>query len=186
MANDLGSTVSQLLEAHQAGDPTAAERLFQLVYEDLKKTAVLLMRKERLGHTLQPTALVHEAWIRVGSTLPDKSRAYFYTAFATAMKRILIEHARARAVRPERVKRVPLDAAMDALEQTHQCTFEVLVEPLEEFSRIYTRQHTVVMLRIYGYKFSEIAEQLGVSLGTVESDWRFARAWLLARVGGEL
>lgn len=150
------------------------------------------MNGERRGHSLQPTDLVHEATIRlIESNLLNqlKNRTNFYTAVAWAMRAVLVDHARARAAakRPTGQQRdqVTLDHIIDLVE--HKQRFDVLdlEETLQELESLNKRQHDIVMLRFFGgLGHKEIAEQLSVSVSTVDKDWKFARVWLRKALDG--
>jgi RNA polymerase sigma factor (TIGR02999 family) len=178
-----------LLAAVQQGDPKAADKLLELVYEELRTLAARKMAHELPGQTLQPTALVHEAWLRlVGSENPSfENRAHFFSAAAEAMRRILIERARRRSSlrRGGAYQRVDMDQVNLA---TPEADAELLAvdEALNELTKQYPIQAEVVKLRYFGgRKNEEIAQILGVSIGTVKNYWSFSRAWLMQRIKGE-
>jgi RNA polymerase sigma factor (TIGR02999 family) len=181
------SPITALLSSAQSGDSAAAERLIELVYAELHRLAGGLMRHERRGHTLQTTVLVHEAIARLldqGALQDARSRAYFFGAAAQAMRQVLVEHARARGAlkRGGAYARVPLDALLDAYEDRH-APILLMDSLLDDLAGRSPRQAQVVVLRTFGgFTMREISEHLGVSLSTVEADWRVARAWLRAQV----
>src|SRR5262245_23808314 len=178
------SEVTCILDRVQQGDPKAAEELLPLVYEELRKLAAQKMAHEAAGHTLQATALVHEAWLRLVRS-PDQTwqnRAHFFRTAAECMRRILIDHARRKQqVRhgggQERISLDGLDLADDHDGQR-------LLHVNEALDRLALQDPTkadIVKLRFFaGLENREIAEMLGVSERTVERAWRFAKAWLLA------
>jgi RNA polymerase sigma factor (TIGR02999 family) len=177
-----------LLAAVQQGDPKAADKLLELVYEELRALAARKMAHELPGQTLQPTALVHEAWLRlVGSENPSfENRAHFFSAAAEAMRRILIERARRRSSlrRGGAYQRVDMDQANLA---TPEADAELLAvdEALNELTKEYPVQAEVVKLRYFGgRKNEEIAQLLGVSISTVKNYWSFSKAWLIQRIRG--
>jgi len=177
-----------LLAAVEQGDPKAADKLLELVYEELRALAARKMAQELPGQTLQPTALVHEAWLRlVGSENPSfQNRAHFFSAAAEAMRRILIERARRRMSlrRGGAYKRVDIDKCDLA---TPQADAELLAvhEALDELAKAYPTQAEVVKLRYFGgRKNEEIAQILDVSVSTVKNYWAFARAWLVQQIRG--
>src|SRR5262245_12717712 len=177
------SSATLLMDAVQKGDPKAANELLELVYEDLRHLATHRMAQELPGHTLQPTALVHEAWLRLmGSETPNfENRAHFFSAAAEAMRRILIERARRRMSRRHGggFKRIDLDQCHLTAPQADDELLAVN-EALDEFARQYPVQAEVVKLRYFGGRTNEEAAQiLGVSLSTVKNYWAFSRAWLL-------
>jgi len=176
--------VTRILEAVEAGDQEAGEQLLSLAYEELRRLAAHQMASEAAGHTLQPTALVHEAYLRLAG--PDgamggwKSRGHFFTSAARAMRRILIESARRKAAakrgagaghtvfEDSRIQfMVPEDRIFDVEEALQQLEAE---DP--DLAK-------VVMLRYHvGLSVPEVAAALGVSSRTVDRQWRCARAWL--------
>ena len=175
-----------LLAAVEQGDPKAADKLLELVYEELRALAARKMAHELPGQTLQPTALVHEAWLRlVGSENPSfQNRAHFFSAAAEAMRRILIERARRRSSlrRGGAYQRVDIDQVNLA---TPEADAELLAvdEALDELTKEYPVQAEVVKLRYFGgRKNEEIAEILGVSISTVKNYWAFSRAWLIQHI----
>jgi RNA polymerase sigma factor (TIGR02999 family) len=175
--------VTTLLEAIRGGDATAPSRLVELIYDDLRQRAGALLRRERPGHSLQPTALVHEALLRLlrPEALADtRDRAHLLAAAARAMRQVLVDHARSRAAgkRGGGQEHVPLDEALDCLAQQR---FDVLAihEALEQLAALHQRQSQVVELRFFGgYTVEEVAALLEVSVSTVESDFRKAMAFL--------
>jgi RNA polymerase sigma factor (TIGR02999 family) len=173
--------VTQLLDGVNAGQAGAMESLVSIVYSELRRMAGSLMRKERHDHTLQPTALVHEVYMRlVGASTRWENRAHFFGAAARAMRQILVGQARQRAAQKRggeahRVTFSDLDV------QTPEPDLDLLVlnEALNELTRIDERLSRVVELRYFGgCSLEEIAELTQCSLATVKRDWTFARAWL--------
>jgi RNA polymerase sigma factor (TIGR02999 family) len=176
--NDL----TQLLERTQQGDAQAASELLPLVYDELRRLAAHRMAHEPAGHTLQPTALVHEAWLRLGgSAQPDwQSRAHFFGAAAEAMRRILIDRARKRLVRAA--------SGLAAPEELHESRLELRVpseellavhEALDGLAAVDAAAAQLVKLRYFvGLEMAEAAENLGMPLRTAERLWTFSRAWL--------
>ena len=177
--------ITLLLSEIAAGSEAAKAALIDLVYRKLHKMACGLMPWERSNHTLQPTALVHEAYFKlfVGKPLQAPNRAYFFGAAANAMRQVLIDYARKVAAHPEG-KRVPLlDGLLDTIKSTHGTDILDLNNALEELKAMHERQWAVVTLRFYGgLQWSEIAMNLDVSTSTVEKDWQAARAWLYRRL----
>jgi RNA polymerase sigma factor (TIGR02999 family) len=181
------SEATLLLNAIGEGDPKAAENLLNLVYEDLRRLASGRMAREAPGHTLQPTELVHEAWLRlVDTTKPTsfQNRAHFFSAAAEAMRRILIDRARRKlAVRHGGgQQRVDLDqqelAAPDADAQ-----LLAVHEALDDLAKGHPVQAELVKLRYFaGLTNEEAAAVLGVSVSTAKSYWTFSRAWLLRAI----
>ena len=176
------SDVTRILAAAQQGDPTAAEQLLPLVYDELRRLAAHKMLQESPGHTLQPTALVHEAWLRLvgdGNKQWD-SRAHFFGAAAEAMRRILIDRARRkRALRhggdQQRVELSELELAANVKEDQLLAVSEAL-DKLAARDKV---EAELVKLRYFvGMTNDEAAEALGISLRTAKYYWTHARAWL--------
>jgi RNA polymerase sigma factor (TIGR02999 family) len=180
------SDVTLLLNSVEQGEPTAAERLLVLVYEELRRLAASKMSHESSDQTLQPTALVHEAWLRlVGNNRTSfQNRAHFFSAAAEAMRRILIDRARRKlSVRHggeyERISADQLDLAAPDADQ------ELLVvdEVLDKFTQQHPVKAEVVKLRFFaGMTHDEIAQVLGMSEATARNYWTFARAWILNEI----
>ena len=175
------SDVTQILERVEQGDGKAAEELLPLVYEELRKLAAHKMAHEAVGQTLQPTALVHEAWLRlVGKENPKfESRAHFFAAAAEAMRRILIDRAR-RAHRVRHgggLKRVELQDDVQSVLQDEQIL--ALDEALTKLAGIRPQAAQLVQLRFFaGLTVEEAAPIVGISPRTARRLWAFARAWL--------
>lgn len=174
--------VTQILAAAHAGDEDAARRLFEITYNYLRAIAAKKMAYEAPGQTLQPTALVHEAWLRLGADgqAPWKNRAHFFGAAAEAMRRILVE--RARRKRAERHGRgmTPLDA--HELEIAAPVADEELLslnESLDRFAAIHPAKAELVKLHyLMGLTFAQASEVLGISEATAKRWWKYSRAWL--------
>jgi RNA polymerase sigma factor (TIGR02999 family) len=179
--------VSLLLRAWSGGDQRALERLTPIVYGELRRLAGHYMRRERPGHSLQATALVHEAYLRlVGYTrMRWQNRAHFFAVAAQAMRRILVEHARRHNLkRGGDVSRVSLDEAALVGAQ-REMDLVALDDAMTALARFDPRKAHVVELRIFGgLNVDETAEVLGVSAVTVKRDWRAARAWLYRELDG--
>lgn len=175
--------VSHMLQRINRGDPNGAKELLPLVYAELRQLAEKKMQGERADHSLQATALVHEAYVRLVQDAVDQqwdSRGHFYVAAAEAMRRILIENARRRQTlkRGGQRQRVELDAVEPAVLQRDEQLLE-LSDALDRLEKEHPRQAQVVKLRFFaGRPIREVAQILGVSTGTVDSDWAYARAWL--------
>jgi RNA polymerase sigma factor (TIGR02999 family) len=181
--------LTAILSEVRAGLPNAQDRLTRAIYGELRRTAGGLMRHERPGHTLQTTALVHETLLRLldGDALTDvPNRRYLFAAAAQAMRQVLVDHARRRHARKRdgnRV-RVPLDQVLAGFDEQGLDVI-ALHEALERLAQEHPRPARVVDLRFFGgLSVPEVAETLAVSDTTIESDWRFARAWLKGRLGG--
>ena len=184
------SELTQILERVEQGDPTAAAGIFPLVYEELRRLAAQKMASEASGHTLQPTALVHEAWIRLaGSEAPSfRNRAHFFGAAAEAMRRILIEHARRRlaAKRGSGVDAVDLDGMEIPIPLADDDRLLAVNEALEKLARVDERKAELVKLRFFvGLNFEEAAAALGIAVPTAKQWWAYARAWLTVAMRDE-
>ena len=177
-----GDLTAILAEVH-AGRADAQERLVRAIYPQLRRIAGRLMRREEPGHTLQPSALVHEALLRLldGDALADVPNSrYLLAAAAQAMRQILVDHARRRhtAKRLGGLIRLPLDEALVAYE-AQGLDVLALHDALDRLARSNPRQARVVTLRFFGgLSMAEAADALGVSLPTAERWWAFARSWL--------
>lgn len=179
--------VTLLLSDAADGKPKAARELLPLVYRSLRELAERQMRHERSAHTLQATALVHEAYMRlVGNReIGWESRAHFYAAAAEAMRRILIEHARRSGAKKRGggLKREIASVADLACEETIAYAEDV-DEAIEALRKDDPRAASIVQLRFYaGLSIDEAASALELSPSTVDREWRYARAWLLRRLG---
>ncbi len=175
--------VTRILEEIQQGDESAVRRLFPLVYEELRRMAAAYLGRERPGHTLQPTALVHDAFLKLVGREEGQfaGRGQFFAVAARAMRRILIDHARSRkaAKRGGGAARLSLDGALDAPAPDRDLWLVALDEALERLAVVDPRQARVVELRFFGgLTIDETARVLEVSAATVERDWAMARAWL--------
>jgi RNA polymerase sigma factor (TIGR02999 family) len=175
--------VTLILSAIEQGDSTAAEQLLPLVYEELRKLAAKKLRQEKPGQTLQATALVHEAYLRLvnsATTVNWNGRGHFFAAAAEAMRRILVENARRKQQirRGGDLQRVPLDAVqVEADAPTDDLV--ALDESLHRLEQLDPRAAKLVNLRYFaGLNLPQTAEALGISLRTAERDWTYARTWL--------
>lgn len=180
--DDSKNAVTQLLSDIQKGRSGAADQLLPLVYQELRRIASNYMRRERVNHTLQATALVHEAYLQlVDQTRIDwKNRAHFFGVAAQLMRRILVEHARGHNAqkRGGDATKLSLDDVISAFPQ-REVTVVALDDALNELEKLDARQSRVVELRFFGgLTTEEVAEVLGISTATVEREWRAARAWL--------
>ena len=184
------SEATRILDAIGQGDPKAADQLLPLVYSELRKLAAAKMAHEAPGQTLQPTALVHEAWLRLaGSDRQQwRNRQHFFGAAAEAMRRILIDHARTKGAKKR--------GEGQALEEFHDSKFE-LAAPATEILAVHDALDAlaaeepiaaqVVKLRYFvGMTIPEIAEALDLAPRSVDRHWAFARAWLKQAIRGDL
>ncbi|MBI4908373.1 MAG: sigma-70 family RNA polymerase sigma factor [Acidobacteria bacterium] len=174
--------VTQLLSDLQNGKRGAADELLPLVYNELRRIAASYMRRERADHTLQATALVHEAYLQlVDQTRIDwKNRAHFFGVAAQLMRRILVEHARSHHAqkRGGDASKIALDDIINYFPQK-EVTLVALDDALKELERLDARQSRIVELRFFGgLTTEEVAEVIGISTATVEREWRAARAFL--------
>lgn len=191
MAGAARPDLTLLLARARDGDEQARGDLIARVYGELRRVADGLMRREHPGHTLSPTAVVHEAVIKLlGEAALDRAadRSYLFASAARAMREVLIDHARRRATarRGGGRQRVPLDAVVDYFED-QGLDLVAVHEALDRLAERNGRQSQVVTLRYFGgLTVPEIAEAFGVSVGTVERDWRIARAWLSNELRGEV
>ncbi len=183
--------VTRYLEGLRSGDEHAAERLLETVYAELRALARQKLGREAAGHTLQPTALVHEAWLRlVGDEAPDwKSRRYFFGACAEAMRRILVERARKRQARKRGGDHARLEledlAELGEDEPLAQLDLVALDGALERLAAEDPRKAELVKLRFFcGLTLDEAAEALELSPATVDRHWAFARAFLYHEIHG--
>ena len=177
------SDVTQLLKAIDAGDPKAAGELLPLIYDELRRLAAAKMAQEKSGQTLQATALVHEAWLRLGGNdAPSfQNRAHFFGAAAEAMRRILIERARRRvaAKRGAGSDRVDLDEIEIPSPAADDDQLLAVNEALEKFALLDPRKAELVKLRYFvGMSFDEASVALGIAVPTAKQWWAYARAWL--------
>jgi RNA polymerase sigma factor (TIGR02999 family) len=184
------SDVTQILDRAQQGDPKAAEQLLPLVYDELHKLAALKMAHEQPGQTLQATALVHEAWLRLVGSEEQKawnSRGHFFAAAAEAMRRILVDRARqkARVRHGGGLERADLEHVTLATEDADGTVLAVH-DALEKLALESPQKAEIVKLRYFtGLEHEEIAQTLGISEPTVRRHWAFARSWLYAELKGK-
>jgi RNA polymerase sigma-70 factor, ECF subfamily len=178
------------LDRAAKGDETTQSHVFELIHAELHRLARAAMSMERPDHTLQPTALVNEAYIRLvgNTTVSWESRAHFFGAAARAMRQILINHAQARVAekRGGTAQRVELDESMAAQNQNAEELLAVDTA-LEQLAVVDQRSARIVELRYFvGLTFDEVAALLGVSVKTAKRDWEFARVWLERRLRADL
>lgn len=177
---DQKKTVTRLLAEINGGDRGAYDQLLAVVYAELQKMAAGFMRREREGHTLQPTVLVNEIYGQLVDVRDWKSRAHFFGAAATCMRRLLIDHARgrSRAKRGGHLKRTLFDENA-AFGPEDDADLLALDEALEQLRAVNERAARVVELRFFaGLSVEEVAAVLEVGAATIKRDWRYARAWL--------
>jgi len=185
------SDVTRILGAIQKGEPQAADQLLPLVYEELRQLAAARMAREAAGHTLQPTALVHEAWLRLAGNQHEaqqwNGRAHFFAAAAEAMRRILIENARRKSAARHGGGQVRLD--IQDIEVAAASEDEELLAVNNALDRLAARDQQkaeLVKLRYFvGLTNAEAAEVLHISVATADRWWNFSRAWLFAEIERE-
>ncbi len=186
MTDPARGQVTELLEIARGGDVSALERLFPIVYAELRGMAGREMRRQSPAHTLAPTDLVNEACLKLlGSGAPFQSRAHFFCVAAKAMRSVLVDHARAKgsAKRGGEFERTPLHEAAAVFEE-RAIDLVALDEALEKFGALDPEKAKLVELRFFaGLPMPEVAEILGLSLATTERHWSFARAWLRSALG---
>jgi RNA polymerase sigma-70 factor, ECF subfamily len=191
MATLSADNLTELLIEWREGDKTALDKLTPLVYDELRRIAHRYARRERNGHTLQTTALVNEAYLRLAGTknIEWQNRSHFFAVTAQVMRNVLIDHARRRlyAKRGGQAQQVPIDDVPLEMSEQRADELVVLDEALSDLAHLDPRKARVVELRYFGgLSLEETAEVLGISLMTVRRDWRAAKAWLYKAVNGEL
>jgi len=183
------SEITAILDRVQQGDAQAAKDLLPLVYDELRRVAGQKMANEQPGHTLQPTALVHEAWLRLGGCeAPSfQNRAHFIGAAAEAMRRILIERARRRVAAKRGAGAKHLDVQVLEIPSPIADDDQLLAvnEALEKFAALDPRKAELVKLRYFvGMSFEEAATALGIAVPTAKQWWAYTRAWLSVELRG--
>ena len=187
------SPVTELLARWRSGDQNALDALMPLVYSELRQLAQHYLRKERSDHTLQSTALVHEAYLRLAGQSPPQwqNRAHFFGIAAHLMRQILVEHARGRAAakRGGGATRMTLDESLGmsmASAQQNEVDVIVLDKALQDLTELDAQQGRIVELRFFGgLTIEDTSEVLGISPATVKREWVTARAWLFRAMTGE-
>lgn len=186
--DDPTQAVTELLRAWSDGDADARDRLMAIVYDELRRRAASYLRRERRGHTLQPTALVHETYLRLVDQRRAvwRNRAQFFAVASGMMRRILVDHARAHrsAKRSGTWYRVTLDPALAITDPAFVDVLD-LDSALKRLAAFDERKSRIAELRFFGgLSLQETGEVLGVSVATVERDWQVARAWLFDALAG--
>jgi RNA polymerase sigma factor (TIGR02999 family) len=184
----IGADITTLLGAWSAGDLAARDQLIPVVYRELHRRAALYLRRERRDHTLQPTALVHEAYLRLVDQrrVVWQNRAQFYRVAAQMMRRILVDHARGgrMAKRSGQWRRISLSENVVHVDAPNVEVLD-LDAALTRLAELDLRKSQIAELRFFaGLALSEAAHVLGISVATVERDWQVARAWLYAAMKG--
>ena len=181
------SEVTRLLTAASDGDPRAATELMPLVYQELRRLAAHRLAGEHREHTLQPTALVHEAWLKISG--PNErtwqGRQHFFAAAAEAMRRIMVDRARRRQAAKRRAGAERLDAdEVDIPAPALDDKLLAVHEALERFAAVDPRKAELVKLKYFvGLTFEEVAEVMGIAVPTAKQWWAYARAWLHVEIG---
>ena len=187
--NESPQQITERLSAWSSGDAAALDDVIRAVYQELRRMAGHYLRMENPGNSLQPTALVHEAYLRLvdQTRVSWQNRSHFFGVAAQMMRRILVDHARTkhRDKRGGTATKLPLDEALD-LSQARAGDLVALDDALESLAEIDERKSRVVELRFFGgLSVEETAEVLGVSPQTVLRDWKLAKAWLYQNIKGE-
>lgn len=174
--------ITQLLQQWSGGNHAVLDELMPIVYDELRRQASRYLRRERINHTLQTTALIHEAYLKLlGQEVDWQNRSHFFGIAAQAMRRILVDHARQRhrEKRGGNAENLPLDEAMFVVSDEKKVDLVALDDALDRLARLDARQARIVELRFFsGLTNDETAEVLGVSNATVRNDWTMAKAWL--------
>jgi RNA polymerase sigma-70 factor, ECF subfamily len=189
MNNPPPNEITERLIAWGAGDRAALDQLLPVVYQELRRMASNYLRQENPGHTLQPTALVHEAWLRLidQARVDWRNRAQFFGVAAQMMRRILVDHAKAkhREKRGGDAVKLSLDDVIN-LSRERAAELLALDDALDELARVDERKSRVIELRYFGgFSVEETAQILGVSPETVMRDWKLAKAWLYQQIRRE-
>ena len=175
--------ITRLLRAARAGDSRAGDELLPLVYSELRRIAAAHFRQERPNHTLQPTALVHDAYLRLSkeSNIDWRDRVHFFSIASRVMRRILVDHARRHraAKRRGNQSNIGFDEALEPARKPRSVDVIALDLALDRLAKVDPRQVQVVEMKFFGgMEEQEIADVLGISSRTVKRDWQVARAWL--------
>ena len=187
--NDPPGEVTLLLRRMREGQSGAEDQLIRLVYHELRRIAGACMRDERPGHSLQPTALIHEAWLRLAgqSQIAWRDRAHFFGLAARMMRRILVDHARARLADKRGAGAVVLSLDWVEIDSSPRKLDEILAvdEALARLRQLDPQQAQIVEMHYFaGMTVKETAEALGISPRTVDREWAFASAWLRRELSG--
>ncbi|MBX7174090.1 MAG: sigma-70 family RNA polymerase sigma factor [Pyrinomonadaceae bacterium] len=185
----MSTNVTVLLEKINNGDDSAPEKLLPVVYDELRKLAAGYLKNERPGHTLQATALVHEAYIRLvdWERVSWQNRAHFFAVAAQVMRNILVDHARRKRseIHGGNLQKLALDEAI-SFSQSQEVDLVDLDDALQDLEKLDERQAKIVELRFFaGLTIEETAHAIGVSTMTISREWNFAKAWLYRRLNNE-
>lgn len=186
---DKTQEISQILVEWSQGGEEASDKLMPLVYDELRRQAARYLRRERPGHTLQTTALIHETYLKLidQKNVDWQNRAHFYGIAAQAMKRILIDHAKARhrEKRGGAAENLPLDEARFVVSDETNVDIVALDQALTRLAAFDPRQASIVDLKFFAsLSIDDIAETLEVSPATVKREWNSAKAWLFSEING--
>ncbi len=186
---DKTQEISQILVEWSKGGKEASDKLMPLVYDELRRQAARYLRRERPGHTLQTTALIHETYLKLidQKNVDWQNRAHFYGIAAQAMKRILIDHAKARhrEKRGGAAENLPLDEARFVVSDETNVDIVALDQALTRLAAFDPRQASIVDLKFFaGLSIDDIAETLEISPATVKREWNSAKAWLFSEING--
>ncbi len=182
--------VTQLLADWRSGNNQALEELMPLVYKELHRLADHYLRRERVGHTLQATALINEAYLRIinQEEVNWQNRSHFFGVAAQMMRRILVDHARSHlyAKRGGGAQKLTLNEALDVPQQERDLDLVALDDALQRLEQIDPQQSKIIELRFFGgLTIEETAEVLGISTATIKRDWNWAKAWLYRELKNE-
>lgn len=180
--------VTQLLASWVEGNSGALDELMPIIYDELRRLARHYLGRERGAATLEPTALVHEAWLRLAANPPGQweNRAHFFGIAARLIRQVLVDHARGKGREKRRHQAVTLSFGMDLAAPEPMIDVLRLDEALDRLAQIHEQQAKVVELRFFaGLSIEETAEALGVSSRTVNRDWMVARAWLFRELSAD-
>lgn len=184
------SDITVVLERAEKGDPKAAGELLPLVYDELRRLAAHRLAGEPNQHTLQPTALVHEAWLKISNDEKRNwnGRQHFFAAAAESMRHILVDRARRRLAAKRGAGETPLDADdFDLPAPAPDDQLLMVNDAVEKFGAVDARKAELVKLRYFvGMSFEEVAEALGIAVPTAKQWWAYARAWLRVEMGGRI
>jgi RNA polymerase sigma-70 factor, ECF subfamily len=188
MSESYSQEVTRILLALADGDHGAAERLFPLVYDQLRSLAAQQFRRERAGHTLQPTALVNQAYLALvgNERINFRARTHFFATAAKVMRQLLVDHARSRMREKRGGARIRVPLREDQITVEREEDILAVEEALAALEKVDPRQAEIVELRFYGgLTVDEVAVALGVSKRTVEAEWTMIRAWLRKALSGD-
>lgn len=189
MTQEITPQLPELLQSARAGVPGAAERVFPVVYEELRAIARQVFLGQSAQHTLQPTALVHEAWLKLKGQLTElEDQRHFYRLAGKAMRQVLADYARAKNAdkRGGGNQQVTLDLGLLEAKQEAALDLLDLDNALTKLSQQHARMGEIAELRLFGgLTLQEVSDELGLSLSTIHTDWVFTRAWLIREVRGQ-